>query len=318
MKRTILVLLQAGILLLRAQTPAPRWTPPRTPDGHPDLQGTWTNSTLTPLERPAEFAGKPVLNGAEAQAYEKRVLEQSNRDRRDGGPEADVGRAYNELFFDRSGGMVEIGGQFRTSIVIDPPDGRIPPLTPQARARLERDRAYARQHPADQASDRSLTERCLFWATAGPPMLPGPYNNLYQIYQTPDYVLIQSEMIHESRIIPMDGRPHLGPEIRRWTGDPRGRWEGDTLVIETTNFNDKTKFHGASENLKVTERLTRVAPDRIVYRFTIDDPSTFTKPWTGELTLAATNERIFEYACHEGNQALIDILAGARAQEKKQ
>ena len=317
MKRSILVLLQAGILLLRAQTPAKPWTPPRTPEGQPDLQGTWTNSTLTPLERSAEFASKPMLTEAEAVAYEKRFLEQSNRDRRDGGAEADVGRAYNELFFDRTGGMVSINGQVHTSIVIDPPDGRIPPLTAEARARQERDRAYARQHPDDQASDRSLTERCIYWATAGPPMLPGPYNNLYQIYQNRDYVVIQSEMIHESRIIPLDGRPHAPASIRSWTGDPRGHWDGNTLVIETTNFNGKTKFHGASENLKVTERLTRVAGDKIVYRFTIDDPSTFSKPWTGELTLGATTERIFEYACHEGNQALIDILAGARAQERK-
>ncbi|HUA87002.1 MAG TPA: hypothetical protein VMB85_24265 [Bryobacteraceae bacterium] len=317
MNRSILLLLLIGSFWLRAQNPAKPWTPPRTPDGQPDLQGTWTNSTLTSLERPAEFRDKPTLTREEAAAYQDRLLGQLNRDRRDGGDATDVGRGYNELFFDRGGGLVRIGGVIHTSIVVDPPDGRIPALTPEARARIERDRAYARMHPADQASDRSLQERCLYWSTAGPPMLPGPYNNLYQIYQTPGYVMIQSEMIHESRIIPLDGRPHLAPSIRQWTGDPRGHWEGETLVIETTNFNGKTKFHGSSENLKVIERLTREAPDKIVYRFTIEDPSTFTKPWTGELPLAATTDRIFEYACHEDNRALVDILAGARAQEKK-
>jgi hypothetical protein len=311
------ILLLFGILLIRGQTPAKSWVPPRTPDGQPDLQGTWTNSTLTPLERPAEFRDKPVLTQQEAAAYQKRMLEQSNRDRRDGEGDTDVGRGYNELFFDRGGGMIRIGESIHTSIVVDPADGRIPALTPDARARLERDRAYARLHPADRASDRSLQEQCIYWATAGPPMLPGPYNNLYEIYQTPGYVMIQSEMIHESRIIPLDGRPHLTATIREWTGDPRGHWEGDTLVIETTNFNARTKFHGASENLKVTERLTRVAPDKIVYRFTIEDPSTFSKPWSGELSFAATSDRIFEYACHEDNRALPDILAGARAEEKK-
>jgi hypothetical protein len=314
MRTRILLLWQVGTLGLFGQN---AWVQSRTPDGQPDLQGVWSNSTLTPLERPAEFRDKPVLTDQDAAAYQKRILDQANRDRRDGEGDTDVGRGYNELFFDRGGGLVRVDGTIHTSIVIDPSDGRIPALTAEARARQERDRAYARAHPADQASDRSLPERCLYWSTAGPPMLPGPYNNLYQIYQTPGYVMIQSEMIHESRIIPLDGRPHLPSSIRQWTGDPRGHWDGQTLVIETTNFNDKTNFHGADENLKVTERLTRVAADRIVYRFTIEDPTAFTKPWTGELTLAATTDRIFEYACHEDNRALPDILAGARAQEKK-
>ena len=282
----------------------------------PDLQGIWTNATRTPLERPEEFRGKPVLTEQEAAVYERRILAQGNRDRRDGAPETDVARAYNELFFDQGDKLGRIGNSIPTSIIVDPPDGRIPPLTPEGRARLDRARAYARLHPADRAQDRSLTERCIYWATAGPPMLPGPYNNLYQIYQTPGYVMILSEMIHEARIIPLDGRPHLPPAIRSWTGDPRGHWEGNTLVIETTNFNEKTRFRGASENLKVIERLTRVDADTILYRFTIDDPSTFTKPWTGELPLAAAAGPIYEYACHEGNQSLVDILAGARAQER--
>lgn len=288
---------------------------PRLSDGHPDLQGIWTNVTRTPLERPEEFRDKPFLTEAEAAAYERRILTQGNRDRRDGSAEADVARAYNELFFDQGEKMSRIGGKIPSSIIVDPPDGKIPALTAEARARLDRTRAYARQHPADRAQDRSLTERCIYWATAGPPMLPGPYNNLYQIYQTPDGVMILSEMIHEARIVRMQG-PHVSPNVRLWTGDSRGRWDNDTLVIETTNFNAKTAFRGSSENLKVTERLTRVDANTMVYRFTIDDASTFTRPWTGELPLIASAGPIFEYACHEGNQSLVDILTGARAAER--
>jgi hypothetical protein len=293
------------------------WTLPRTPDGRPDLQGVWTNNSLTPLERPREFEGKPTLTAEEAALYEKKTLEQTNRDRRDGGAEADVGRAYNELFFDRGEKLAKIGGSIRTSLIVDPPDGRVPPITPEAQKRAEALRAYARMHPADTARDRSLTERCVFWATAGPPMLPGPYNNLYQIYQTPGYVTIQSEMIHETRIIPVDGRAHLPPTIRKWTGDSIGHWEGDTLVVDTTNFTDKTRFRGSSENLHVIERFTRTGPDSIVYKFTIDDPSAFTKPWSAEVPFSAHPGPVYEYACHEGNYALVDILSGARAEEAK-
>jgi len=178
-------------------------------------------------------------------------------------------------------------------------------------------REHARLHPADRAQDRSLTERCVFWATAGPPMLPGPYNNMYEIRQSPGYVTILAEMIHDVRIIPMDGRAHAPRGIRKWTGDSVGHWEGDTLVIDTTNFTDKTGFRGADENLHVVERLTRVNADTIVYKFTIDDRTAFTKPWTGELPFTAASGPIYEYACHEGNYALTDILSGARAEEAK-
>jgi hypothetical protein len=292
------------------------WTVPRTPDGHPDLQGTWTNSTMTPLERSAQFADKPVLSEAEATAYEKRTLDQGNRDRRDGGADVDVGRAYNELFFEHGDGLARIGNEIRTSMVVDPPDGRVPALTPEAQKRGQAIAAENRSHPADGPENRSLTERCIFWATAGPPMLPGPYNNAYQIYQTHDYVMILSEMIHEERIIPLDGRSHLPSNIRKWTGDSIGHWEGDTLVVDTTNFTSKTRFRGSTENLHVIERFTRTGPDTILYRFTIDDPATFTKSWTAELPFKTSPSPIYEYACHEGNYALADILSGARAEEK--
>jgi hypothetical protein len=290
---------------------------PRTPDGHPDLEGVWTNSSLTPLERIPQFEGKPTVTEAEATTYEKQNLEQNNRDRRDGGAEADVGRAYNELWFDRGSRLARIDGSVRTSFIVDPPDGKVPPLTPEAQTRMEATRAHARLHPADEPKDRSLAERCVYWATSGPPMLPGPYNNLYQIYQTPSSVMILSEMIHETRVIPLDGRPHLPPNIRKWMGDSVGRWEGDTLVVDTTNFTDKTRFRGSSENLHVIERFRRVDANTIDYKFTIDDPASFTKPWTAELPFNASTGPIYEYACHEGNYALADILAGARADEKK-
>ncbi len=292
-------------------------TLPRTPDGRLSLEGIWTNNTLTPLERPTELKDAPVLTEQAAAAYEKRVVVQRNRDQRDANAEVDVGRAYNELFFDQGARLARIGGTIRSSIIVDQPNGRIPPLTPDAQKRVDATREHARLHPADRAQDRALTERCVFWPTAGPPMLPGPYNNTYQIYQTPEYVAILSEMIHETRIIPLDGRPHLARGVRKWTGDSRGRWEGDTLVIDTTNFTDKTAFRGSDENLHLIERLTRVSPDTIVYKFTIDDPTAFTKPWSGELPFTATAGPIYEYACHEGNYAMTDILRGARSEEKK-
>jgi hypothetical protein len=301
--------------------PAANWTPPRTADGQPDLQGIWTNATLTPLERPAELAGKQVLSQAEAAAYERDLLRQSNRDVRNG--PADVG-AYNELWFDR--GTKIVGGR-RTSLIVDPPDGRVPPLTAEAQKRLDAERAYATLHPADGPEDRPLAERCLMWPTAGPPMLPEAYNNNYQIVQARGYVVILVEMIHDVRIIPTDGRPHLPRSIRQWLGDSRGHWEGNTLVVETTNFTGKTSdlsagmqrgtFRGSDENLRLMERFTRVDPETILYEFTVDDPTAFTKPWTARIPMTKSQGRLFEYACHEGNYALPAVLAGARAEEKK-
>jgi hypothetical protein len=314
-------LVLTAVLLAPAtgQIPAskPATALPRTPDGRPNLEGIWTNNTLTPLERPADFRDTPTLTEQAAAAYEKQVVTGRNRDRRDGDAEVDVGRAYNELFFDQGARLARIGGTIRSSIIVDPPDGRIPPLTPEAQKRVDAAREHARLHPADRAQDRSLTERCVFWATAGPPMLPGPYNNTYQIYQTAEHVAILSEMIHETRVIPLDGRPHVAGGVRKWTGDSRGHWEGDTLVIDTTNFTDKTNFRGSDENLHVVERITRVSPDAMLYKFTIDDPTAFAKPWTGEIPLTAAPGPIYEYACHEGNYAMVDILSGARADEKK-
>jgi hypothetical protein len=268
----------------QAPSSKPVATPlPRTPDGRPSLEGIWTNNTLTPLERPAELKDTPVLTDQAAAAYEKRVVVQRNRDQRDANAEVDVGRAYNELFYDQGTRLARIGGTIRSSIIVDPADGRIPSLTPEAQKRVAAAREHARLHPADRAQDRSLTERCMFWPTAGPPMLPGPYNNTYQIYQTPGYVAILTEMIHETRIIPLDGRPHLAPGVRKWTGDSRGRWEGDTLVIDTIALRDDTWLGpGAlihSDQTHLIERIRKIGPGTLEAQITVEDPVAFSKPW---------------------------------------
>src|SRR5438093_7478704 len=292
---------------------AKAWTPPRTPDGQPDLQGVWTNSTLTPLERPAEFAGKPFLTEAEVAVYEQQLAIQNNRDRRDGSADVDVGRAYNDFWFERGTKVVPTR---RSSLIIDPPDGKVPPLTPEAQKKAAARVEYRRLHPADGPEDLGLPTRCLLWPVAGPPMLPGGYNNNYQIVQGPGYVMILVEMIHDARIIPLDGRPHLPKNVRRWMGDSRGRWDGNTLVVETTNFTDKTNYRGSGENLRLIERFTRTGPDQIMYEFTVDDPASFTRPWTAQLSMARIKGPIYEYACHEGNYGMEGILSGARAEEK--
>jgi hypothetical protein len=288
------------------------WTPPRTADGQPDLQGVWTNATITPLERPADLAGKAFFTPGEAAAYEKRVVENANVDRRRSDISADVGLAYNEAWWDRGTHVVKT---LRTSLIVDPADGKLPALTADGERRAAGLAEQRRLHPADGPENRSLAERCILWGTAGPPMMPGPYNDNYQIFQAPGYVAIVVEMIHDVRIIPLDARPHLPSNVRQWLGDSRGHWEGNTLVVETTNFTGKTRFRGASENMRLTERFTRTDPDTILYEYTVNDPATWTKPWTAQVTMAKSNSRVYEYACHEGNYAMTGILTGARAGE---
>ncbi|MBZ5633065.1 MAG: hypothetical protein LAO55_08045 [Acidobacteriia bacterium] len=291
------------------------YTPPRTPDGQPDLQGVWTNITITPLERPANLAGKEFFTAAEARQYEKDTVERNNADRRDGGAQADLSRAYNDAWYDRGTRVVET---LRTSLVIDPPDGHIPRIAQGQQAALPPG-GFGR--PPEGPEDRALTERCILWPTAGPPMMPSFYNNNYQIVQAPGYVTILVEMIHDVRIIPVSGpvgaRPHVDASVRQWMGDPRGHWEGNTLVVETTNFNDKVRFQRAGPNMKLVERFTRTAPDTITYEFTVTDPSAFSRPWTGQIPMKRTEGPIIEYACNEGNYAMEGMLAGARADEKK-
>ena len=300
-----------------AKTPktaaAKTWTAPRTPDGHPDLQGIWDFRTITPMERPSELAGKQVLTDEEAAEFEQQAFLRNNADRRDGGAAADVSRAYNNFWFDRG---TKVIGTKRTSLVVDPPEGRIPPLTPEGQKRVDA-LAAARQRPAHGPEDRGVGERCILGFNSGPPMAPGAYNNNVQLFQTPGHVVILNEMVHNARIVPVDGRPHGA--VRQWNGDSRGRWEGDTLVVDTTNFYNKTAFserQGSSPNMHLVERFRRVDADTLVYESTVDDPTTWTRPWTASIPMTKSQDQMYEYACHEGNYGMLGILEGARAEEK--
>ena len=287
-----------------AAAPTAGWTLPRTADGQPDLQGVWSFATLTPLERPGVLAGREFLSDAE--------VAERNHNARIGGDQpprpGDPG-AYNAFWFDRG------TSDGRTALIVDPPDGRLPALTPEAEQRAAA-RAEARRArgPADSWEDRNLAERCIHYRPL--PRLPTSYNNHHQIFQTPGYVVILTEMIHNVRIIPLDGRPHIGAGISQWNGDSRGHWEGETLVVETTNFSDKEIFRGSGANRHLIERFTRVDADTIEWQFTVEDPTTWTKPWTGMLPFSKVEGPIYEYACHEGNYGLENLLAGARAEEQ--
>ena len=315
MTRTISVFVITGVLL--AWIPAAgqkTWTPPRTPDGKPDLQGIWNNATLTPTRKGRPVRGETNTEPRTRRRTSKRLLLRDvDADRRDGAAVADVNRAYNEFWRDRG----RITPDRRTSLIIDPPDGRVPPLTPAAQ-KLAADRAaQSRGHEFDGPENRSLAERCIAVPNAGPPMMPANYNANYQIVQAPGYVALLSEQIHDVRIIPTDGRPHLPQDVRQLLGDSRGHWDGNTLVVETTNFTDRTSFRGSGEHMHLTERFTRTGADTMTYEFTVDDPETFTRPWTARIPMTRAKGPLFEYACHEGNYGLEGSLAGARAEETK-
>jgi hypothetical protein len=335
--------------------PTARSDLPRTQDGHPDLQGTYDLATMTPLERwPGD---PPFLTKDQAEALQRAELER--REKRDAegnlplvpvGGDTSAPKSFFELLSRNAGGATGgynlvwqnkgsaynvVDGQIRTSIVVDPPNGRVPPYNEAASKRL----AAARATPTSTAAERSalegaapppgafdnpeqrpLSERCLlgFGSTSGPPALPNYfYNDLHQIVQTSDSIMILSEMVHDARIVRMNAQ-HFPKNIRRWMGDSVGHWEGDTLVVDTTNFTDKTRFRGSTENLHVIERFTRVDDKTLLYRFTVEDPDTWDRPWTGEYTWPATDKPIYEYACHEANYALGSILRGARRQEVEQ
>jgi hypothetical protein len=299
------------------------WTPPRTAWGDPDLQGIWNIATSTPLQRPGNVAGKEVLSDEEASEFAEQLAHDLNRDRRDGGAQVDVNRAYNEHWMDAR--RLLATEDRRTSLIVDPPDGRIPalvPLTPQREAvRTARTEATARFNAGLPASylDGSLVFRCII-RTDRPPYLPTIYNNTYQILQSPGLVAISVEMIHSTRIIPVDGRPHIGNRLKQWLGDSRGRWEGDTLVIETSNFrrDDGVVYGNADpETFRITERLTRVGAETIAYEFTVQDPRTWTRPWTAMIPWNKTSDQLYEYACHEDNFDMVHMLAGARDRERR-
>jgi len=234
-------------------------------------------------------------------------------DRRDGPAETDVRRAYNDFWWDRGTRIVKTR---RTSLIIDPPDGKIPPLTAAAKERQTERQNANLGHEFDGPENRPLQERCIIWASTGPPMMPTAYNNNIRIVQSPGYVTILIEMIHDARVIPLDGSSHIASSVRQWRGDSRGHWEGETLVVETTNFTGKTAFRGSGEKMRVIERFKRMDAETLLYQYTVDDPSSFEKPWTVEIPLPRSEAPMFEYACHEGNYAMTGGLAGARAQEK--
>ena len=299
-----------------------RWAVPRTADGQPDLQGTWANDNVTPLERPPEFAGRSSLTDAELATLKARSARLFG-----GEGDAAFGDSLFSTLLANPDKFVSIDGrtgdynQFwlpdrvfdnRTSLITDPPDGKIPALTPTAQRKLA-DQAATRQGLPAGPEDRALTERCI---TFGVPRIQAAYMSYYQIVQSRDYVVFRMETIHDARIIPLDGRPHAGGNIRNWLGDSRGRWEGDTLIVDTTNFSPKSNFRGAGENLHLVERFTRVSADTLRYEFTVDDSTTWVKPWSVMIPLKQSRAPMYEYACHEGNLGLAGILAGSRAEEK--
>ena len=317
-------LVLAVSLASSAQTAASgKYTAPRTPDGRPDLQGTWTTQTFTPLQRPDRYAGKEFLTEKEAEDLIKllssgdvdplapNVLAASDEERGKRVLQNDPTHYNNAVWLTTP--QPKTLTSRRTSLIVSPADGKLPPLTPEGAKRAVERRAAA---GFDSYENRPLQERCVVWTHEGPPMLPPPYNDLYQILQAPGYVIFARELTTNlPRIIPTDGRPHVSDKLQQWGGDSRGRWEGNTLVVETTNFNDKVGFQGSSSTLKVTERFTRIAADRIDYTFTVEDPRTWTAPWTAELPMIESEGRPYEYTCHEGNYGLVNTLRGARLRD---
>ena len=298
------------------------WTAPRTSDGQPDLQGIWANNSATPMQRPEVLADRAELTEEELAQLQQQVAE--FRDAEQAGDllgdrlfQQALGNSKYQDFDEVTGNynafwLVERELDNRTSLIVDPPNGRFPPLTPAAKQRAAVRREYAAAHPSDGPEDRTLSDRCLHF---GAPRLGAGYNSYFQILQTPDHVTILQEMGHEARVIPIDEQPHVDGGIRLWNGNARGRWEGETLVVETTNFSPQSRFQGASENLRMVERFTRVAPDTVRHEVTFDDPTTWTRPWTVMILLKQSQDTLFEYACHEGNYAMHGILAGARVEE---
>src|SRR5687767_2983960 len=297
-----------------AGTSARTWVQPRTPDGQPDLQGFWSNSTYVPLERPAGVT-KDFYTPEEAAAIRKAAASREQAQTKPGTVE-DVHYDFSQFGLDRS--QAAQAPNLRTSLIVDPPDGRIPPMTEGGRRRVAALEAAAKGIGRwDSAESNQLDDRCLIMAGAGPPMMDAAYNSNYHIVQAPGYVMILTEMIHDVRVIPLDARPAPSERVRQWMGTSRGRWEGDTLVVETTNFNGKNPFRNSSAGMRVTERFKRVSDQVILYRFTIDDPATWTRAWTGEMPMQRTTGPLFEHACHEGNFGLYNTLVGARLEEQR-
>ena len=311
----VVIVLVATISVAGQESAAQAYTPPRTADGQPDLQGFWTNQTYAPLERPDDVT-KAVYAAEEAAAIAQGRA-RGEAEQTVPGTVPDVHYDHTQFGLDRS--QSAMARDLRTSLIVDPPDGRLPPMTAEgqkrAAAREETQRRMGGRWGAAEANQ--LDDRCLIMRTAGPPMLNSNYNSNYHIVQGRGYVMILVEMIHDARIIPLDGRERPPDAVRQWMGMSRGRWEGDTLVVETTNFNGKNTWNESSERTRVTERFTRVADDAIMYSFTVDDPATWEQPWSVELPMTKTIGPLFEHACHEGNYGLYNTLVGARLEEKR-
>ncbi len=286
----------------------------RTSWGAPDLQGTWDFRSITPFERPEAFGEKEFLTAAEVAEWEQETLQaraaSRNRDPVQGQGDVDVG--YNALWLDRGEKMT---GTMRTSLVVDPPNGRLPALTEDAKRRSAERYARWGQLPGGP-EDRNPLERCIMGFNSGPPMNPGAYNNFVEIFQTPNHVAILNEMVNDHRIIPLDGRAHVPETIRLWKGDSRGYWHGDILVVTTKNFTEHTNFRGSGRNLILEERFTRTGPGELLYEYTVNDPESFEKPWSVAVEMKSTEDPLLEYACHEGNRAMTLMLSGARVQEQ--
>ena len=302
-----------------AQTPAgpaDAWTLPRTAWGDPDLQGAWSFAAYTSLERPARYAGRERLTEKETAALDEEASTGPDRRRpppRESTPEQRAfaldASPYNAFWYEsgRSTG--------RTALIVDPPDGRIP-FTPEGRRRREA-RWDLLRRPAHGPEDRTPGERCVLSFKAGPPMTGGSDNNHMRLLQAPGYVVVWTENIHDARIVPLDGRPRIAGAIRQWMGDSRGRWDGDTLVVETTHFNGKAAYQGSADDLHVVERFTRTGADALDYAYTVAGADTYVRPWTASLTMKRLEADMYEFACHEGNYGLVGILAGARAEERE-
>jgi hypothetical protein len=299
-----------------ANAAATTYATPRTPDGQPDLQGYWTNAGYTPLERPDNVT-KEFFTPEEAAQFEKQFVEYEAA-QTEPGTIPDVHYDHTQFGLDRS--VAGYSSNVRTTLIVDPPNGKLPPLSAEGQRRAA-ERAETRKRmggPYDAPENMQLDDRCIIMDRNGPPMMYGNYNNTYQIVQAPGYAMILAEMLHDARLVPLDDRPALPSTVRQWTGVRRGHWEGDTLVVETTNLNGKNPFRGlSSDQMRVTERFTRINEETIRYQFTVDDPGTWSRPWSGEMPMKKTIGPIFEHACHEGNYGMYNILAGARAEEKK-
>ena len=289
------------------------WQAPRTPDGRPDLQGVWDFRSLTPLERPEDLADQDVFTAEEAAQFTEERLAALDKDQPGPDGRIPLSGGYNDFWWDYGRQLTD---DLRTSLVVDPPNGRIPALTPSARERAGKRRA-ALGRDAHGPEDRGAFERCILGFNAGPPMNPSAYNNNMQLFQTADHVVILNEMVHDARIVPLDGSDHLPEDVRQWRGDSRGHWAGDTLVIETRNFTDKTSFRGTGPGLRLVERFTRVAEGILLYEYTVTDPESFERPWSVAVPMQKNDLPVFEYACHEGNYGMLNLMVSARAEDAR-